>query len=285
METINDEKDLVDSKFKKIDDQDDIHTAYAKQYKVSKKHEKLYRLATKKLSDVELDREELSTKIDEANQTIRALQFENNFLAERTKKLEAELFEVRAQLERTSSAKLNEMLSFQKATSDKTDLGYDFSSSNIASSSTIVFVSPTNNVNFKNNEFKTEIASDNLDKDISILGAPSKVEKKETRNPKTKKVNNNKSQPKKSHFCHHCGASGHTRPNCYKWLATQQSNSMLSSRNQNQFPSSFAPLEDLLNALMFLSNLNGFNSSPLLLNQRFAQRKASSKVWKEKDSK
>ena len=30
METINDEKDLVDSKFKKIDDQDDIHTAYAK---------------------------------------------------------------------------------------------------------------------------------------------------------------------------------------------------------------------------------------------------------------
>ena len=36
---------------------------------------------------------------------------------------------------------------------------------------------------------------------------------------------------------------------------------------------------------MFLSNLNGFNSSPLLLNQRFAQRKASSKVWKEKGSK
>ena len=112
METINDEKDLVDSKFEKMDDQDNIHTAYAKLYKVSKKHEKLYRLATKKLSDVELDREELSTKIDEANQTIRALQFENNFLAERTKKLEAELFEVRAQLERTSSAKLNAMLSF-----------------------------------------------------------------------------------------------------------------------------------------------------------------------------
>ena len=73
-------------------------------YKVSEKHDKLYRLATKNLSDVELDREELSTKIDEANQTIRALQFENNFLAERTKKLEAKLFQVRAQLERTSNA-------------------------------------------------------------------------------------------------------------------------------------------------------------------------------------
>ena len=54
-ETIDDEEDLVDSKFKKMDDQDDIHTAYKKLYKVSKKHEKLYRLATKKLSDVELD--------------------------------------------------------------------------------------------------------------------------------------------------------------------------------------------------------------------------------------
>ena len=53
--TVDDEEDLVDSKFEKMDDQDDIHTAYAKLYKVSKKHEKLYRLATKKLSDVELD--------------------------------------------------------------------------------------------------------------------------------------------------------------------------------------------------------------------------------------
>ena len=73
-----------------------IHTAYVKLYKVSKKHEKLYRLATKKLSDMELDWEELSIKVDEANQTIGALRFENNFLAERTKKLEAEQFQVRA---------------------------------------------------------------------------------------------------------------------------------------------------------------------------------------------
>ena len=50
-----------------MDDQDDIHIAYEKLYKVSEKHEKLYRLATKKLSDVELDREELSTKFDEDN--------------------------------------------------------------------------------------------------------------------------------------------------------------------------------------------------------------------------
>ena len=69
------------------------------------------RLSTKKLSDVELDREKLSTKFDETNQTIGALRFQNNFLAKKTKKLDAKLFQVKAQLERASSAKLDEMLS------------------------------------------------------------------------------------------------------------------------------------------------------------------------------
>ena len=177
-----------------------IHTAYVKLYKVSEKHEKLYRLATKKLSDFELDQEELSTKVDDVNQTIGVLQFENNFLVERTKKFKAKLFQVRAQLERISSAKLDDMLSFQKAAYNETFLGYDFSSSNIASSSTIMFVSSTDNDNSKNDEAKTDIASENLDKGKSILGAPPKVEKKETRNPRTKKVNNKKVLTKEAAF-------------------------------------------------------------------------------------
>ena len=82
VEDVDEEEELGDSKFEKMDEQDDIHTAYANLYKVTEKHEKLYRLVTKKLSDVELKREELSTKFDEANQTIGALRFENNFLAE-----------------------------------------------------------------------------------------------------------------------------------------------------------------------------------------------------------
>ena len=170
------------------------------------------------------------------------------------------------------------MLSFQKASFDKTGLGYDFSSLNIAFFSTTVFVSLGNNVNSENNECKTEIASENIDKGKYILGAPPKVEKKEIGNSNTEKVNNKKSQPKKLHLCHHCGASIHTHRNCYKWLATQQSNSMLSSENQNQFPSSFTPLGDFLKTLIFLLNLNGFNSSPSPLDQRFTQRKGSSKV-------
>ena len=41
-EEVGEEEDLGESKFEKMDEQDDIHTAYAKLYKVSEKHEKLY---------------------------------------------------------------------------------------------------------------------------------------------------------------------------------------------------------------------------------------------------
>ena len=75
VEDVDEEEELVEFKFKKMDEQDDIYTAYAKLYKISKKHEKLYRLTTKKISGVELKREEISTKFDEANQTIGALRF------------------------------------------------------------------------------------------------------------------------------------------------------------------------------------------------------------------
>ena len=158
VEDVDKEEKLVESKFEKMNEQNDIHIAYAKLYKVSEKHEKLYRLASKELSDVELEREELSTKFDEANQTTEALRFENNFLAEKTKKLEVELFQVKAQLERTSSAKLNEMLSLQKFASDRIDLAYDFASPSIVSTSSTIFVPLTNNVEIENNVVKNELA-------------------------------------------------------------------------------------------------------------------------------
>ena len=40
VEDVDEEEELVESKFEKMDDQDDIHTTYEKLYKVSEKHEK-----------------------------------------------------------------------------------------------------------------------------------------------------------------------------------------------------------------------------------------------------
>ena len=145
---------------------------------------------------MELERKEISTKFDEANQNIGALRFENNFLAERTKKLETGLFQVRAQMERTSSAKLDEMLNLQKSTSDWTSLGYDFSSPSIAFVGTTVFLPPSNNVESENNDVQNVLASENIDKGKSILRAPSKQDKKEIKNPRAKKENTQKPKQK-----------------------------------------------------------------------------------------
>ena len=41
-EEVDEEEDLMESTFEKMDGKDDIHTTYAKLYKVSEKHEKLY---------------------------------------------------------------------------------------------------------------------------------------------------------------------------------------------------------------------------------------------------
>ena len=89
------------------------------------------------------------------------------------------------------------MLSLQKSTSDWTDLGYDFSSPNIASTSTTVSVSPTNNVESENNNVKTDLASENIDKGKSILEAPPKLNKKDIKNSRAKKGNSQKYKQKK----------------------------------------------------------------------------------------
>ena len=56
----------------------------------------------------------------------------------------------------------------------------------------LFFVPPSNNVEIKNNDVKTDLASENLDKGKSISGAPPKQDKKEAKNPRAKKGNSQK---------------------------------------------------------------------------------------------
>ena len=113
------------------------------------------------------------------------------------------------------------MLSIQKSASVRIGLGYDFSSSNIASTSATIFVPSSNNVEIENTNVNTDLANENLDKGKSILGAPPKQDKKEAKNLRAKKANSQKSKQKKQHLGHHCGVAGHTWPNCYKCLVIQ----------------------------------------------------------------
>ena len=60
---------------------------------------------------------------------------------------------------------------------------------NIASTSTIVFVPPSNNVESKNNDVQNVLASENIDKSKFILGVTPKQDKKEIKNSRAKKGN------------------------------------------------------------------------------------------------
>ena len=92
-------------------------------------------------------------------------------------------------MERTLSAKLDKMLNIQKSASDRTGLGYGLASSNTASTSTTIFVSPACNTEIENIDVKISLTSENLDKGKSILGAPPKLDTKDVKNPKGKKAN------------------------------------------------------------------------------------------------
>ena len=92
------------------------------------------------------------------------------------------------------------MLSLQKSAFDRTSLGYDFSSPSIASTSTTIFVPLANYIKTENNVVKNELASENIDKGKSILGAPPMQDKKEAKSPRTKKANSQKPKQKKHHF-------------------------------------------------------------------------------------
>ena len=53
----------------------------------------------------------------------------------------------------------------------------------------LFFVPPARNTETEKTDVKISLASENLDKGKSILGAPPKLDKKDVKNPKAKKAN------------------------------------------------------------------------------------------------
>ena len=117
---------------------------------------------------------------------------ENTSLEEKVKNLEVDLSQARTQIERMSNAKLDKVLSAQKPSFDRIGLGYAVSSdpsSSTASGSRIVFMPQS---------------------------------EKGNKGMKSKIVLANSKSFARPHVCHHCGVSGHIRPNCFKLYPHKQ---------------------------------------------------------------
>ena len=92
------------------------------------KSEKTYHLCRKELHEVKTEKTELLVKLNETTRLVETLVVENTSLEENVKNLKVELSQVGTQIERMSSAKLDEVLSAKKRISDKNALGYAISS-------------------------------------------------------------------------------------------------------------------------------------------------------------
>ena len=122
------------------------------------KSEKTSHLCRKEFNEVKID---MLVKLDETTRLVETLVVENTLLEKKVKNIEVELSQARTQIERMSSAKLDEVLSAQKPSFDKTGLGYVVSSdpsSSMASKSRIVFM-PLSEKGNKGMKSKTDLAN------------------------------------------------------------------------------------------------------------------------------
>ena len=102
----------------------DLHEACNKLCKIAAKDAMNVDLGLKKIDTLEHEKKNHLVKLFDANELINAVKLENMSLIEKVKILEIELHVAREKIDRTSSSKLDNMLSVQKSSSDKTGLGY-----------------------------------------------------------------------------------------------------------------------------------------------------------------
>jgi hypothetical protein len=122
---------------------------------------------------------------------LNSLQTKKSSLLLKIQELEEKLLETQLQLERVTDEKLTRMLSIQKSPTDKTGLGYVAPTTDTLSTSKIVFVKPAVPEPFPIAEDK---GKDMINDDVPGTQKPHSI--------------------KRSPICHHCGLSGHVRPQC-----------------------------------------------------------------------
>ena len=155
---------------------------------------------------------------------------ENTSLEEKIKNLEVKLGQARTQIERMSSAKLDEVLRAQKPSSDKTSLGYVVSSgpsSSITLGPKTVFMP------------QSKKCDKGMKSKIDLANSKSFVK------PHSRKYSNSKT----THVCHHYGVSGHIHPNYFKLYPHKQVSKQLQVPSQGSTPL----FGELLKNLSFLT--------------------------------
>ena len=97
----------------------DLQEAYNKLCKIAAKDAMNVELSLNKIESLELEKKNLLVKLFDDNDLLNNVKTENMLLLDKVKSLELDL-----SVARSASSKLDQMLSVQKSSSDKTGLGY-----------------------------------------------------------------------------------------------------------------------------------------------------------------
>ena len=226
----------------------DFQEAYNKLCKVTAKDAMNVELGLKKIESLELDKKNLLVKLFDANELLNNVKTENMLFLDKIKSLELDL-----SIARSSSSKLNQMLSVQKSPSDKSGLCFVESISMSAPHSTNFVLSSSFEL------FVSEVVSETVKPPVSEVVKPIKVspsrkimvDMKESKS-KESTFSKDKMHGKPAWVCHFCGKSGHIRPNCYKLQAVKRANKPKVPVPQAQDP--IALIGELVKALNLYYN-------------------------------
>ena len=163
------------------------------------------------MKNVEEEHRCILVQLKEAKCEVEGLKGELVEAYSKIKFLELEIIQANVKVERISTKKLDNVLSSQKPSHDKTGLGYTGEgSSSSEPKKEVKFVSAKNEEKLKEVKFEIET--------LAVVKKTIGAKPKE----KGKSLPKNQRGPRVKHFCHHCGAQGHTRPNCFQASCTQK---------------------------------------------------------------
>ena len=171
-------------------------------------------LGLKNINTLEQEKKNLLFKLFGANELLNFVKIENMSLLEKIKSLELELSIAREQIDWSSTSKLDDMLNVQKYVSNKTGLGF------VKSRPSSITNPPKFVPAISSSVIHPSVSKVKVHKEEVLASRRTKVDLSESK-PKNPNQSGSKKHDKPQWFCHFCGESGHTRPNCFKLQASK----------------------------------------------------------------
>ena len=189
------------------------------------KYTKIANLVVKKMKKVEEEHRCKLVQHKKAKCEVERLKGELVEAYSKIKFLELEIIQTNVKVERISTKKLDNVLSSQKSSHDKTSLGHTGEgSSSSEPKKKVRFISAKNDEKLK--EVKPKIETPATIK--RTIGARLKE--------KGKSLPKNQKGPHVKHVCHHCGVQGHTKLKCFKLHALKRVDSIRGQESSKRRP-------------------------------------------------